>query len=197
MNAGPEVTVCVPTIPPRGGPGGLRERALASVWAQTWQPAAIAIALDTGHAGAAATRQRALDMATTDWVAFLDDDDEWLPQHLARLLWCQQRTGADLVYSWFHPVAMADHLGSFGVPFDPAAPHSTTSTVLCRTRLAKRVGFSAPDHPLAEVEATGEDDRFVRGLLALRPPATVVHLPERTWRYHYHHANTSGRGDKW
>jgi glycosyltransferase involved in cell wall biosynthesis len=197
---GPAVTVCMPTIPPRAG--GLRQRALASVWAQEYPAAALALAVDTTHAGAWATRQRALEMARTPWVAFLDDDDEWLPQHLARLLWCQQRTrtsdspaGADLVFSWFVPVGMADMVGMFGRPFDPARPHTTTSTILVRTGLALEVGFTPPPRQLEPEESTGEDDRFVRGCVALG--ATVVHLPERTWRYHYHHANTSGRGDKW
>ena len=196
---GPAVTVCMPTIPPRTG---LRARALASVWAQQYPAAALAMAMDTDHAGAWATRQRALAMVQTPWVAFLDDDDEWLPQHLERLLWCQQRTrthetpaGADFVFSWFEPVGMADHVGHFGRPFDPARPHTTTSTVLVRTALAQQVGFTPPPHPLGAGDSTGEDDRFVRGCVAAG--ATVVHLPERTWRYWYHHANTSGRGDRW
>jgi glycosyltransferase involved in cell wall biosynthesis len=40
-------------------------------------------------------------MARTDWVAFLDSDDLFLPKHLQRMLLHAQNTGADFVYSWF------------------------------------------------------------------------------------------------
>jgi glycosyltransferase involved in cell wall biosynthesis len=37
--------------------------------------------------------------ARGEWVAFLDDDDEWLPEKLAKLLARAERAGASVVYS--------------------------------------------------------------------------------------------------
>jgi Glycosyl transferase family 2 len=194
---GPEVTACVPSIPPRAN--GLRTRALASAAAQTYPPAAIAVAVDVRREGVWAMRNQLLAMVRTPWLAWLDDDDEWLPHHLERLLWAQQRTDADMVFPWFEPVGMHDMVGHFGKPFDPAAPHATTMTFLCRTGLARRVGFRGPPDP-AQAANAGEDERHVQGLVAA--DAVVVHLPERTWRYHYHPldpagANTSGLPAGW
>lgn len=186
------VTVAVPAHPARLR-NGLLARALASVWAQTLPPSAVSVAVDVDRAGAAATRQQALDAVRTEWVQFLDSDDELLPPHLDRLTICAEQTGADFVFSWFEPVGMPDPLGHFGIPFDSLHPHHTTMTVLVRTDLALRVGFTpaAPGDPFGN-----EDWRFICGVAATG--ARMVHLAERTWRYHGHGGNTSGmpgRGD--
>lgn len=188
----PGVTVAIPAHPARLT-NGLLTRALASVWTQTYPPAAVSVAVDTERQGAALTRQRALDAVGTEWTAFLDSDDEFLPQHLDRLAQCVLDTGADFVFSWFEPVGMSDPLGHFGLPFDPTHPHHTTMTVLVRTGLAKTVGFTSaqPGDPFGN-----EDWRFICELAA--SGARMVHLAERTWRWHAHGGNTSGmpgRGD--
>ena len=41
---------------------------------------------------------RALEMARGDWIAFLDDDDVWEPDHLGSLLAAARETGAEFVY---------------------------------------------------------------------------------------------------
>ena len=173
--------MCIPSIPPRQG---MLARAVASVLAQTVPAAALSVAVDLGRQGAAMTRQRALDAARTEWTAFLDDDDELLPQHLERLLSCAEQTGADYLYSWFDVVGGTDPFPQhFGQPFDPAHPVATTITVLVRTELAQAVGFTRS-------EPWGEDHQFTLGCVAAG--GRVVHLPERTWRWHHHGGNLSG-----
>jgi hypothetical protein len=192
------VTVCMPSIPPRWTATGryMAQRAVASVGAQTRPPDALIIAMDTGHEGVWVTRQRALSSVRTEWAAQFDDDDEMEPNHLERLVAHAEDTGADYVFSYFTPVGMADPLGYFGKPFDPAAPHTTTGVILVRTALAQQIGYTGP---APGDRVAGEDDRFTRACVALG--AKIVHLPERTWRWHYHawtgHPNTSGQPYNW
>jgi hypothetical protein len=186
------VTVVIPAHPARLA-NGMLARAVTSVAAQTVPPAAVSVAVDLDGHGAARTRQRALDAVGTEWTAFLDSDDEFLPPHLDRLAACAHETAADFVFSWFEPVGMGDPLGHFGLPFDPARPHHTTMTVLVRTGLAQQVGFipAEPGDPFGN-----EDWRFIQGIAATG--ARMVHLAERTWRWHAHGRNSSGmpgRGD--
>ena len=49
--------------------------------------------------GLPATRNAAIERAETEWIALLDADDLWLPDHLADLVETIARTGADLVHS--------------------------------------------------------------------------------------------------
>jgi len=185
-----DVTVVIPTIPPRRF-SYLRE-ALHSVSMQHYPIAAVAIATDVDREGAAATRGRALSMARTRWAAFLDDDDQLYPQHVEHLLALALETGADYTFSYWDLERTPDILGHFGRRFDPADPHHTTMTVLVRTELAQAVGFTP--RPEGDV-AGGEDWRFTLGCVAAG--AKIVHLPEQTWFWRHHAANTSGREDRW
>lgn len=42
--------------------------------------------------GAAQARNIGVDLSTTDWVAFLDDDDEWLPEKIAKQMEAARRS---------------------------------------------------------------------------------------------------------
>lgn len=196
-----DITACIPTHPGRGDvsdPGSLLARAVASVRAQTL-PARLSIAVDTDREGAARTRQRALDAVETPWTAFLDSDDEFMPEHLERLARHAEETGADYVYSWYwikdpqgnilyyDPVFPPGH---YLDPWDPAAPRQTTITVLVRTALAKAVGF-VPPTPGETVagQVAGEDWNFTLGCNRL---GRIAHLVDHTWYWHHHGANTSG-----
>jgi glycosyltransferase involved in cell wall biosynthesis len=39
-------------------------------------------------------------MAETEWITFLDDDNEYEPYHLRRLMECARQTGSPAVHSW-------------------------------------------------------------------------------------------------
>lgn len=158
------------------------ERAAASVRAQT-VPVRHVMAEDIHSKGAAVTRAHGLALVETEWTAFLDSDDVMDPDHVESLLRCAQETGADYVYPWFRVEGGADPFPMFfGKPWDDAAPHSTTITILVRTDLAKRVQFRAVDW---------EDWDFT--LRCVDAGAKIVHLPRRTWTWTHHGSNTSGR----
>jgi hypothetical protein len=189
------VTVCIPVIPPRVG--NLLDRAVASVNAQTKPPAGgISCALDVNHAGAAITRQRALDGVRTGWVAFLDDDDTWYPHHLETLLHLAHERSADFVYSWFdgnNPFPM--HRGR---QMNLDEPHHTTMTVMVRTELAHAVGFGDGSTPEGWREPW-EDWKFITGCVELGRQGRCVFAgtAEITWTYHVHGGNTSGLATRW
>jgi glycosyltransferase involved in cell wall biosynthesis len=192
-----DVTVVMPHIPTRRAE---LLRALTSITVQTTLPAAISIAVDHEHAGSAVTRNRALNMAQTQWCAFLDDDDALEVNHLAELTAVAEQTGADVIYSGCTVVGPHGEIipdreewGRFGQPFDPdllRARSYLPVTSLVRTSLAQHVGGFrfAPGSPY-------DDHAFYLALL--NAGATFVHHPVRTWVWHHHGTNTSGRGDRW
>jgi glycosyltransferase involved in cell wall biosynthesis len=190
----PGVTAVIPAIPPRER---LLLRALASVAAQTRPVDAVSVAVDHGRAGAAATRNRALEAVGTEWAAFLDDDDEWLPRHVATLLDAAGATGAHVVYPWFEvPRGWDPFPGVEGRPFDAGELASTRNyvpvTVLARTAMLRDVGgFEAigPAHDACD------DWGLWRKLLAAG--AVFHHVDARTWTRHRHGRNTSGRPQAW
>lgn len=98
----PRVTVAIPTY----NRPGLLPRALASVAAQTFSDFDVVVVNDggewpedsrsiSGHSvrvlhrqrgGPAAARNTALVASDSEYVAYLDDDDEWQPNHLESLI---------------------------------------------------------------------------------------------------------------
>ena len=187
-----DITVCIPAHPARIRNGMLAE-AINSAWSQTLTPAAISLAIDIHREGAAATRQRALDGVTTEWTAFLDSDDIFLPKHLEWLARHAISTGADFCYAWFRVLQQfADGrtnileddpvfpLSHYMNDWDPDDPIETTMTVLVRTELAKQVGFK----PLDRGEAnSGEDAYFTLGCAAAG--AKISHLKRKSWLWRH------------
>lgn len=185
------IAVCIPSIPPRAT---LLARALGSVCAQALQPDEIAVAVDHCRDGAARTRNRAWRMTTADRIAFLDDDDELLPEHLAKLDAFMDETGADLVYPWFEVVGGTDPFPqNYGRPWTLDEPIQTTITCLWRREALESVGGfpEIPAGPLMpDGHRRGEDYEAVLALAEL--DGTIAHLPEVTWRWHHDTGNTSG-----
>lgn len=181
------VGVAVPSIPVRAN---LLQRAVGSVLGQTYPIRQISISVDHERLGAADNRQRALDgiAGDTDWVAFLDDDDTFMPQHVEKLINFARETGADYVFPWFEVVQGIDPFPQhFGKKYDVTAPTHTTITVLVRTELAQEIGFRDA--------GGGEDWNFT--VRCIEAGARIEHLPERTWYWFHDSQNTSGRPDRW
>lgn len=191
----PGVTAVIPAIPPRVADGKLH-RALASVLAQTRAVDAVVVQVDHDRAGAAANRTAALRAVGTEWSALLDDDDEWSPGHVAALLAHAEATGTDLVYPWFEVAGGTDPWPHReGQPFDREAlrgENFVPITVLVRTELLRAIGGflpkGPPDNPC---EDWGTWDAL------LGQGARFEHLSVRTWTWHMHGENTSGRQDRW
>lgn len=189
------ITACIPVHRPRFNT--TLPRALASVFEQTRPVDALAVATDLDHAGAACTRNRALDMVDTGWVAFLDSDDLWRPFHLEALEQHALATGADVVFPWFDVTGPGafDPLAQWeGVPFDPAELETHNRipvTVLARTDLLRDVGGFMP---LGPPENPCDDWGCWRAVAAAG--GKISHLNRRTWLWIWGN-NTSGRGDRW
>ena len=196
----PLVTVVIPTIKPRRG---LLLRAVNSVLAQDlggYGKPAIEIAIDREHDGAAVTRNRALDKVQTPWVAFLDDDDYFLPNHLQTLIdaTCPER---DVIYSEcrvigpnYETLDISSTL-RHGLPFDAEAlrrDNYIPVTSLVRTELAQVARFGPPDH---DPTSLYEDWGFY--LRLLKEGGNFHPIPEVTWVWHHHGRQTQGQGDNW
>lgn len=188
------VTAVIPSIPPRVGKE--LHRAVDSVLQQDWPVAGISVAVDLRREGSTVTRNRALTGVTTPWAAFLDDDDEWCTDHVRRLLETAEDFGADMVYPWFDiPEA------PFGDPwperegqrFHPRLLDSMNYipiTVLVRTELLRQVGGFESKDPTNTESLCDDWGTWVK----LRDAgAKIVHCNRRTWRWHWHGGNTSGR----
>lgn len=197
------VAACVPTIPPRRQ---YLQRAVESIQAQTRPADELRVVCDIEAQGAAVTRNQAWREATSEWIAFLDDDDEWYPDHLA-LLCAAIDDETDLIYPWFDlphgvdPLAVRvndRYVSPYGLEFgEQHRWHILTEgnfvpvTVLVRREMLERVnGFPLPGterwpHDHCEDWGCWQD--------MLRAGARFKHVPQRTWVWHWHGLNTSGR----
>lgn len=189
------ITVVITTYPERKL---MLRRAIESVQAQTLQPMQIIIANDVYKEGAAVTRDCGLYGVQTEWVAFLDDDDEFKPTHLQQLYDHALATKAHLVYPWFDVVGGSDpfpHL--FGQEYTPDT--QTTITFLAKTECLRGAGGFSRDwddtvgndpgvDPMGN--RAGEEYRLVRRVF--NQGCRIEHLPQRTWLWHHHGNNTMG-----
>jgi glycosyltransferase involved in cell wall biosynthesis len=184
-------------------------QAQLSVKRQTLQPFEVVVEFDHDRTGSAATRNRALERVTTEFVAWLDDDDQFLPNHLETLRAAATVHSADVVYSLprildgagnIHPRAF-DWGG--GPVFDPEylerkAHIQTTSLV--KTEWARKVGgfkFITDD-----TGAVNDDHGFYLALHHAGAKFHHVHEETFVWRHHGYGTpgvpgNTSGQPARW
>lgn len=197
------ISVVIPTFPLRRW---MLTTALDSVWSQTRVPDQLVIQIDNNGEGACGTRNKGIEAVTSEWTAFLDDDDFLYPQHIEHLLAKAEETHADFVYPWFDGQHSSGLLAVevegvarevLGVEFGEEQAQCLRTkgnfipvTCLVRTELIQGVGgFSSP--PWASADNPCED--WGCWIKLLDVGAKFVHLPERTWRWNVHGKNTSGR----
>lgn len=209
MIRGSDVTVVMPTIT---GREELLRRARRSIDAQTVAPGAVVEVWDEQREGAAKARNRGIEHVQTDWIAWLDDDDELLPNHIKVLVAGANRSKADLVFSYAEfvggrdPLACCSDLGQLiakplQVPFGKAQERWLRDvgnfipvTYLVRASLVRKVGGFPEPYSFPAVNSGDCEDYGL--LLKLLDAGAKFHhvLGVRTWRYHYWAGNLGGRG---
>lgn len=221
MITGSDVTVIIPTIP---GRELLYERASASVATQTVAPYCVIAQIDINRRGAAWCRNEALTKVETPFISWLDDDDTFLPDHIESLVDGQNKSGADLVFTYAEFIGGRDPLACcqdgvlvaepINVPFGPQQRDHLDSrqsplcpwcgchrggfipiTHLVRTNLVREVGGFPEPNSMPEVLVSEDCEDYLLILQMLDAGGEFHHvLGRRTWQYHIHGANTAGRG---
>lgn len=196
----PHVAVCIPTIPPRIE---LLQRALWSVDRQDYQGRITThISVDHARAGAAVNRNQACEEALEgkpEFLAFLDDDDELLPDHLSSLVAAALEEEADVVWPWFQVAGGGDPFpGHRGRQWNPEDPHIFPITALVRASAFP--GFvpgpcEDPNAPGSGRAVGGEDWRLWLTMNAAG--AKFHHINKQTWIWHHDSGNTSGLPQNW
>jgi len=206
-----EVTAVIPTTLDRPS---LLARALDSVRRQRGVGVNIVVAADVPHGhplpdlgadvrveivggkGAHAARNAGASVATTPWVAFLDDDDAWEPDKLRLQLAAGRQCGAEAIvasryrfvldgHRWYERPLKTLHDGQdiseyLFCAVTPVGPTGTLlmSSLLVSTSLVQRCPFSA-DTP------RGAEDLDFLLRAAKRHAARVVQLQAPLVAYHY------------
>jgi glycosyltransferase involved in cell wall biosynthesis len=190
---------------------------VSSVLKQTRPVDQIVVSFDNERLGAAENRNKTWRAATTDWVAFLDDDDTLDANHIEVLLNHASKTGADLVFPWHRIDARAqgmfqediDILNARGIKDEDIVAELEKrnfipiNVLVRRSALEAVGGFPKPfseDWPHEAHEDWGCWKKLVKA------GYKFSHTPEVTWTwYHWGHSspehpgigNTSGLASRW
>lgn len=196
-----DVTICTATIPKRAD---LLLRAIASVKNQTLKPQTHIIKTDLNKIGGAAMLDEIVSEVKTTYIAILDDDDEFLENHIEVLYNKILEEQADLVYPHFKYAVRGDggHLERFrGQPWDNNNAHQVPITWICRKDTFLEVGGFSKDFEPNSMNIDGQGNRigydflFIKRLAAAKKK--IVHTPEVTWIYHDDRISTLGMPIKW
>jgi glycosyltransferase involved in cell wall biosynthesis len=143
------------------------------------------------NVGEAAARNRGLSMAHAEFLAFLDADDLWHPEKLARqIAQFQEKPEIDLCFTSFQnfwiPELAAEAQRYQGSPLSQPQSAWSTSTVLARRSAFARFGKFVDDGSL-----TAGSESMIWFLRAHEEGAVSVVLPEVLMYRRMHTANCS------
>jgi glycosyltransferase involved in cell wall biosynthesis len=139
-----------------------------------------------------------LALARGRYVAYLNHDDLWWPDHLATVLAALESSGADLAYTPVLAAAPSGHVRLLGVPpgdaFDPAAPAPASSWLVRREAVAALGGwrpyhrcYTYPSHDfLWRAWRAGRAIRFVPRITVL---ALLSGVRDRVYAARAHEEN--------
>ncbi len=141
--------------------------------------------------GAAGTRNVGVQFAAAPVLAFLDDDDEWLPNHLATVYRAINQTGG-IVYTdaelyhmeegWHHAFRFAYHPSML----------TQTSPVIPSTMAAQRAVFEKIGYFDTKIPAYSDWDWVLR---ASQHQVPITRIPIITANYYFSDQSTSSQPD--
>ena len=195
------IAVLTPSLPDRGE---MLVEAAESVRMQTARPSVHAIGVDYEDIGIGRMLNRLAAGVEAEWLARLDDDDLFKPNHLEVL--ASGVGAADVVYSWCDVVGRSANGVTPPVPavLGPAGwmPNQDFDADLLRERnyipataLIRRSLWQELGGWLESGWGLDDDRRNARAedwdfwLRALDAGARFSCIPEVTWTYRYHGAN--------
>jgi glycosyltransferase involved in cell wall biosynthesis len=188
------VTVVIPSLATRGG---YLQECVDSVLGQTLTPEALIVEVDHERNGAWVTRNKAMMKVTSEWTAFIDDDDKMLPHHLEFLRRCADEDELDLCWGWFEVIGGTDPFPKHrGRQYNPEKPHIFPIPVLVRTSFLhsayEEMGGFQPD---SSGSWLGQDHPLWKHVISTQGARHKAYS-ETTWVWRHHSSNTSGLPSK-